>query len=197
VGTGYRVTDIGLPRAEAAAHAVARARAVRSVGRPRPPDLVILTGTAAWDPTAALRLVTRRVPHLAVRARETTTVVGPLVLPGRTSCLRCADLHRTDVDPAWPRVAAQLYARPPRNSVTGAQLAAGLAAEHALAHLTGTHRQPDDHPAAGATLELDPAAGTLVRRSWPAHPRCNCGTLGTPVLSALPAPGPLTTAAAA
>ena len=35
-------------------------------------------------------------------------LVGPLVVPGVTSCLTCADLHRADRDSAWPAVAMQL-----------------------------------------------------------------------------------------
>ena len=31
-----------------------------------------------------------------------------LVIPGVTSCLGCADLHRTDRDAAWPVLAVQL-----------------------------------------------------------------------------------------
>src|SRR5699024_6158620 len=47
-------------------------------------------------------------PHLVAYVRETTGVVGPFVLPGRTACLRCLDLHRADRDPGWPRVTLQL-----------------------------------------------------------------------------------------
>ena len=51
-----------------------------------------------------------QVPHLVATVRGETGVVGPLVVPGVTSCLRCADLHRRDADPRWPRLAAQLTA---------------------------------------------------------------------------------------
>ena len=50
----------------------------------------------------------RRTPHLLVRVRDGNGLVGPMVVPGVTSCLRCADLHRSDHDAAWPAVAAQL-----------------------------------------------------------------------------------------
>ena len=53
-------------------------------------------------------LHTAGVPHLPVRVRDGAGLVGPLVIPGVTSCLACADLHRTDRDAAWPAVAAQL-----------------------------------------------------------------------------------------
>ena len=119
-------------------------------------------------------LVGGRVPHLVVGVRETTAVVGPLVLPGGTGCLRCGDLHRCDRDPAWPVVAAQLVGVRRRREepcdVVLATLAASLAALQCLAHLDG---RPS--PATGASLELGLADGRLRRRTWPAHPRCDCG----------------------
>jgi len=41
-------------------------------------------------------------PHLVVRCWGNGVSVGPLVLAGQTSCLRCADLARSDADPQWP-----------------------------------------------------------------------------------------------
>jgi bacteriocin biosynthesis cyclodehydratase domain-containing protein len=115
-----------------------------------------------------------RVAHLVAGVRETTAVVGPLVLPGRTGCLHCGDLHRADRDPAWPVVAAQLVGIRRRREepcdVVLATVAASLAALQCLAHLDG-------RPAAatGASLELSLTDWRLRRRSWPAHPRCDCG----------------------
>ena len=47
-------------------------------------------------------------PHLVVRCWGNGVSVGPLVLAGQTSCLRCADLARSDADPQWPVVLTQL-----------------------------------------------------------------------------------------
>jgi bacteriocin biosynthesis cyclodehydratase domain-containing protein len=101
--------------------------------------------------------------------------VGPLVVPGRTSCLRCADLHRRDRDPAWDALAVQL-AVPPRHGaasdVAVAALVGAVAAVHALAFLDG---QPT--ATAGGTLEMHLPDWRLRRRSWPPHPDCRCGAL--------------------
>ena len=70
----------------------------------------------------AARAARRRDPHLPVRVRDGAGLVGPLVVPGVTSCLRCADLHRSDRDAAWPAVAAQL-----RDTVGSADRATVLA----------------------------------------------------------------------
>ncbi len=99
-------------------------------------------------------------------------VVGPLVLPGFTSCLRCADLHRRDRDPAWPALSVQLrigtrYGA--ASAVAVASVVAGVAAAQALAFLDGGEPAVID-----ATVELHPPDWRLRRRAWPPHPECNC-----------------------
>lgn len=46
-------------------------------------------------------------PHLPAATLGARGVAGPLVVPGRTSCLTCAHLHRRDRDLAWPLLAVQ------------------------------------------------------------------------------------------
>ena len=70
------------------------------------PDLVVLIGTHV--PELAASLMRGQIPHLAAAAGEAIGVVGPLVVPGTSACLRCLDLARTDRDPAWPLILAQL-----------------------------------------------------------------------------------------
>ena len=108
-------------------------------------------------------------PHLLVRSLGDAAWVGPLVLPGRTSCVRCADLTRRDADPQWPTVLTQLtrLRLPVSDLLTG--WAASVAAAQALIFLGG--RLPE---AAGATLELTGDLHTELR-AWPAHRECGCG----------------------
>jgi hypothetical protein len=56
------------------------------------------------------------VAHLVAEVRETVGVVGPLVLPGSSTCLHCLELARSDLDPDWPALSAQL-SQPPRSPV--------------------------------------------------------------------------------
>ena len=63
-------------------------------------DLVVLSDFLVADPRVVRDLHAARVPHLPVRVRDGAGLVGPLVIPGVTSCLRCADLHRSDRDAA-------------------------------------------------------------------------------------------------
>jgi bacteriocin biosynthesis cyclodehydratase domain-containing protein len=172
VGTGLRDADVGRPAVVAAAEAVARAAPAVVVGEPtrRRPELVVLVGAATADPGLSARLHARHQPHLAVTAQGGAGTVGPLVVPGRSSCLRCADRHRAAADPAWPRLAAQLAVRVIPVGVATATAVAALAVEHVLRHLAdGTSGLID------SALELDLGVTTFTRGVRPAHPDCSCG----------------------
>lgn len=138
-------------------------------------DLVVLSDNLVADPRLLRELRDQGVAHLAVRVRDGTGLVGPLVIPGVTSCLNCADLHRRDRDAAWPAVAAQL-----RDTV-GVADRATLLATAALAlsqvnRVIGAVRGVASEPPASlsATLEFDVHAGSIVARRWPRHPLCSC-----------------------
>jgi len=138
-------------------------------------DLVVLSDNLVTDPRMLRDLHSHGVAHLAVRVRDGTGLVGPLVVPGITSCLDCADLHRRDRDAAWPAVAAQL-----RDTVGVADRATVLAtAALALSQVNrviGAVRGSNPAPpqALSATLEFDVHAGSIVVRQWPKHPLCAC-----------------------
>jgi hypothetical protein len=174
---GLGLADVGTGRAAAVARAVHRvAPEVRTADDARRlPDLAVLTGQP--DPVLLAALVRDRVPHLAVHAEEAIGVVGPLVLPGRSACVRCLDLSRAARDPAWPRILAQ--AGGDCGSSVGTQacdsiLAAATAALAAAQALMFIDRACE--PAtANATLEVVLPEWQWQRRGWPAHPACTCG----------------------
>lgn len=138
-------------------------------------DLVVLTDYLVADPRMVRDLQRAGVPHLPVRVRDGTGLVGPLVLPGTTSCLGCADLHRRDRDAAWPAIAAQL-----RDTIGVADRATLLATaalalsqvNQVVAAVRGQH--PDPPAALNATLEFDLQASTILARPWTRHPLCPC-----------------------
>jgi bacteriocin biosynthesis cyclodehydratase domain-containing protein len=143
-------------------------------------DLVILADNLIADPRVVRGLHDAGVPHLPVRVRDGTGLVGPLVIPGATSCLRCADLHRSDKDSAWPALAAQL-----RNAVGSADRATLLAtaalALNQVDRVIKAVREPDESdrvteppPTLNTTLEFDVKTGSTVSRRWTKHPRCQC-----------------------
>jgi bacteriocin biosynthesis cyclodehydratase domain-containing protein len=181
LGTGLLDVDRGRLRADAVVDAVRRVVPRARVGPPavRPiPDLCVLADAAAPDPVRVAALHRDGVAHLPVRLRDDTGVVGPLVLPGRSPCLGCVELHRGARDPGWPTVAAQLVDRPGQGGSATAAATAALGVAQALAALDAMGGQAGDgrSPAAlGATLELDLTGGVLVRRPWAPHPDCTCG----------------------
>lgn len=175
---GLGLADLDLPRADGAARAISRvAPDVRTTDRGEAPDLAVLAEPG--DPEVAAELVRAGIPHLAAGGAEGVGVVGPLVRPGRSACLRCLDLARAERDPAWPLILAQLSGGREGGrdgpGACGSALAAAvaaLAAGQALAFLdTG---RPGAAVSDG-TLELAVPDWQWRRRSWPPHPRCPCG----------------------
>ena len=94
---------------------------------------MLTDGYPAELPAALMR---QRMPHLVALRREAIGVVGPLVLPGRTACLGCVELARSDRDPAWPFILAQLAGQAAQPAACAATLAAAVAAQAASQLLT-------------------------------------------------------------
>jgi hypothetical protein len=134
------------------------------------PTMVVMTGDAVPDLSLAASFVRSHVPHLAVTAGVARTVVGPLVLPGRSSCLSCAHRHRTDADPEWPVVARHLADDPPRTSAFLTAAAACLSVGQVLDHIDGM----DQPSTVDGTLEWRSGDLAPRRRSWTVHPECGC-----------------------
>jgi hypothetical protein len=141
------------------------------------PDLLVLTGPQHPELPAAL--VSAGIPHLAVTAAEAIGTVGPLVLPGRSACLRCLDLARADRDPAWPMILAQVAGRAPEPPAFDVTLAAAVAAQAAAQVLAYIDRANLPAAVANGTLELVLPGWQWQRRSWQPHARCGCGSSAT------------------
>jgi bacteriocin biosynthesis cyclodehydratase domain-containing protein len=145
---------------------------------PEKTDLVVLSDSLVADPRILRDLHEKATPHLPVRVRDGAGLVGPLVVPGVTSCLRCADLHRSDRDEGWPAVAAQL-----RDTVGTADRATVLATAAvalnqvdrviaAVRRGVGVERAPHPPSTLDTTLEFDVNTGSTTARRWTRHPRC-------------------------
>jgi bacteriocin biosynthesis cyclodehydratase domain-containing protein len=171
---GLVEADLGRPRQDGAARAVQRAAPeVRTGDDATLPDLVVLTRPVLPDVTDGL--VRDRVPHLAVSAREAIGVIGPLVVPGRSACLRCVNLRKADADPQWPQILAQVTfsrVQPEACDTVLAAMAAALACAQALALID---RGPEVPVTVNGTLEVVLPDWQWRRRTWPAHPACVCG----------------------
>lgn len=160
-----------LPEAEASAIAqglvsagvrIAQARtwAGDNAGHP-----VIAVARRLLDPRRAAQLVRDDVVHLPIELAGDRATVGPVVVPGRTPCTACLHAHRSDDDPVWPVLAAQLLERRAPPTDPGVLLEAGVLAGRMLR---------DERGEATASVSLE--AGS-VRRTWRAHrphARCLC-----------------------
>ncbi len=189
---GVRADHIGIRRDAAARSVVHRASPWSRGNRAgeAPPEagepglaLVVITprdGLAAYapDPVLVEPFLSAGIPHLFAGVVEGTGVVGPLVLPGGSSCAGCLELRRTDAEPAWPRLLAQWRSGRGAPAVPACDAAlattvAGLAAVQALAFLDG--QLP---PCTGARMEVAlPCADWRTTRIAP-HPECGCGAAG-------------------
>jgi bacteriocin biosynthesis cyclodehydratase domain-containing protein len=172
----YRDEDVGARRQDAVARAIRLlAPSVNTVLTPRrtAADLTIIA-PGERPPTELLVDLTRRlVPHLLVEVCEDRAVLGPLVVPRRTPCVRCRDLALTDRDPLWPRTQAGLAAdgatTRPACDTTLAALAANFAVLHALAYLDG-----QTPPSVGAVWSFALPYALPERFPVPEHPACGC-----------------------
>ena len=176
---GLHPDALGVPREQAARAAMLRSAGATKAVLPegRRPDAAVIAPVGPPESALADRLSRTGVAHLLVSVQETTGTVGPFVLPGRSACWRCLDLHRADRDPAWPQVAAQLATtgpggspRPPACDVALATLVAAEAALHVLALLD----RAATPPSVGGTLETRLPDLVTRRRSWEPHPGCGC-----------------------
>lgn len=171
---GLCEADIGAPRQAGAARAIERAAPqVRTDDDGRRPDLAVLTGQHGLE--LADTLTAGGVPHLSAAAGEAIGVVGPLVLPGRSACLRCLNMTRAQADPQWPLVLAQLTGCQPATPACDCTLATSVAALACAQVLTFTDRGGSAGAVTNGTLELVLPGWQWRRRTWLPHAACRCG----------------------
>jgi hypothetical protein len=161
---------------------VARAveHAVEAAGlRLVPPARASITVLAdAPHPDVTSDLTAPDGPHLHAATLGARGVAGPLVVPGRTSCLTCAHLHRRDRDRAWPLLAvqwAQDLAPLPTPPVD--PLLAAAVAVHAVLLLRAWAESgaQDAEPGwADRAVEILLPAGRTTVVARPPHPLCGC-----------------------
>ena len=144
-------------------------------GRPAAPapSVVVLPAMGALDPAVAQSWRRRAIPVLPVLMHDVEAVVGPLVVAGGP-CLRCLDLTRADLDPAWPALLGQLT-RPSvgaGHDVGGETTLVGVAAAMAAMVVLGV---VDGQPLPpGRSLEVGLPWPRVRQRAWAVHPRCSC-----------------------
>lgn len=176
IGTGpLRMADLGKPRTVALAHRLGQQwPRTRLSGWTPGPDasglgaqVTVVTACDALPESWAAHLAGTRMPHLPVVFGPAWARVGPLVIPGLTTCLDCAQ-PRAGSTAEGPQAAGT-----PRSDSSTAELAlscaaAGLAAVQILMLLDGVNVPST----ADAVLSIDLATGGVQR--VPVQPRSDC-----------------------
>lgn len=134
---------------------------------------VVAAETAEVDRAVTEHLLRADEAHLVLRSAGSAVTIGPLVLPGRSPCLRCTDLVRTVGDPAWPLLLAQLTRLRLPTPPLLTSWAAAVGAAQVVAHLQGGLPE-----SVGATLELSARDHLMHRRVWARAPGCGCAWPG-------------------
>jgi hypothetical protein len=169
---GLPLAAVGRPRQEATRDLIT---SIAGRGTAPAGPAVILPDLVVLAPPGGLPLPEppRLLAHLLAEIRGEVGVVGPLVVPGASACLRCLDLTRTDRDPGWPALAVQLGTPTREVAPCDSALAVAVAAQTAMQALAFF----DDGglpSTAGGTLELVLPDWRWRRRSWQMHPDCDC-----------------------
>jgi bacteriocin biosynthesis cyclodehydratase domain-containing protein len=138
------------------------------------PALGIAVSHHVHEPALVGSWLRRDIPHLCVVSGDVSTRIGPLVVPGRTACTHCLDLHRSDVDTAWGVIAGQLWGRRPVDSgMLATRDVAVRTVRRAIDHLLGEPRRTAD--AVIDTIEQE--TGAVTRSTSRPHPACGCAAL--------------------
>jgi hypothetical protein len=132
--------------------------------------LLVLTDTHDPERSRSDEAMRSGLPHVWTYLRDLVGVVGPFVIPGTSSCLRCVDSIHHELDPAWvfPRSTPPPPA-PPIDPVFAAVVAA-WAAQDVVTWASGYPPRTLD-----AVIEIPYVAGPVERRTRPPHPQCGCG----------------------
>lgn len=189
-------SDLGRPKVEVAAGALAahdssieiQAVRTRVEGVEQLVDLTdgvdLLIGTADWPPhllpgwinQACIRTDT---PYITAGQFPPLIRVGPTVIPGRTSCLRCQELAASDEYPLYAELTEFRATNPSTASTIGAAsgIIGSMIAMDAVHLLTGAIE-----PASlGTALMMDLRTMEVTPERIPPHPDCECRS---PALSA-------------
>ena len=133
------------------------------------PAIAVLVADWVLGPDEAARWLRRDIPHLPIVVTDTSIDVGPFVEPGGGPCVYCVHLTRTDADPAWPAVAAQLLGRAgPENSQLTRLAAACFATRRIMARLSS------GASATASAWHIADEGGTVSAWTARTHPRCSC-----------------------
>lgn len=144
---------------------------------PRPAEIGVVVDCADYvlPRRRYAPLMADDVPHLVVIAEDLGATVGPFVVPGRTPCVRCDDLHRLDADRAWAAIATQLAVtdRVPLPRSTR-EIVRSLVTRSVASWLA---EGPASADCGSESWKLDAVSGEVHRTHRSFHGECGCRAL--------------------
>jgi hypothetical protein len=146
-------------------------------------DLVVIVSSGEPDRTALADAVRCGVTHLVVVLDSDVVRIGPLVVPGRTPCVGCTDLHRSTWDPGWLALVPQFGRTLPRTMAMETPPASvGLTQHVAAAEIAATCLEFAEGPVhsrnrPGQIRIVGPDRKVRVGGHAAFHPRCPCALL--------------------
>lgn len=91
------------------------------------PDVAVVCSDRVFDHGVLGRLLSCDTAHIPAVSDDRSVTVGPVVIPGRTACSLCLDLHRRDNAPGWVKQCGALQQSEPAAPVPHiAATAAGI-----------------------------------------------------------------------
>lgn len=139
---------------------------------PSQPEFAIIIGDYVLHPERRGRWLRRDIPHLPLVYGDTSVTIGPFIEPGAGPCLYCLELHRTDADPAWPALAAQLLAQSSSAQTPFIASEAATIATRMVLRRVGSGAADSS-----VSVTLDVESGTCRQQTWSTHPDCACAGL--------------------
>lgn len=183
VGTGVTALRIAEALGGAGVH-VRTVQGGQSVGD-GPCDLAVAIGHYVLDPELHGLWLRRDIPHLSVVYSDTGASISQLVEPGSGPCLYCLQRRRTEADPAWPAISAQLWGQAcTTETALLASEVAGIVGRTVLARL-GRRRAASAH----FSTQIDVQTGEVSRERQLPHPDCGCTGIAAATAAARPGSG--------
>jgi hypothetical protein len=147
-------------------HAADGAELALAVGEAAP-DVVVVVAQGRAPRWAGAPWQARGIPHLPVVVGTDRVVVGPLVLPGRTACLRCAE-------GAWRGPRLLRTGTDGTGTGSGDVPAATVILACAVATVTILTTLRGDASLGGISTEIGLSDVSLAHRLWNVRPDCGC-----------------------
>ena len=184
-GLAIRGSDVGMRKAAVIADLARNSQLfpAQESTFPTVPDFIITTEPIPQE--TLQRWMSEEIPHLAIsNLIENKVAIGPIVLPGKSPCLNCLNLWRSEQFPhhkEFELIAALDGAHVKSLELPSAQVAllSGIIAIHVIEYCANKNVANQNHSQlVGATQTInlfDPASPEI--RYWQPHIACGCQRL--------------------